>query len=91
MISLQEELEKAKAQLKEVTKHAEKAEKLVDKAKDKCLTEGKMEGYDIGKKEAELATIWDYLASDDFAVKRKQIIYEFIYFEELIEIQTKDL
>lgn len=50
-----------------------------------------MEGYDIGKKEAELVTIWDYLASDDFVVKRKQIIYEFIYFEELIEIQTKDL
>lgn len=91
MTSLQEELEKVKAQVVEVTKRTEKAKKQVEEAKDHYLAEGRVEGYDLGKRDAELSSIKDYLASEDFTAKRKEIIEEFMCFEELTNIRTKDL
>lgn len=44
-----------KVQAEEATKRAEGAEKQVAEVKEKYLAEGKTEGYERGKREAELA------------------------------------
>ncbi|XP_024019373.1 uncharacterized protein LOC112091003 [Morus notabilis] len=57
LASLQEELDRLKVQAEEATKRAEGIEKQVAEAKEKYLAERKIEGYERGKRVAELAAV----------------------------------
>lgn len=56
---------------------------------EKYFAQGKAEG-EKGKKEVVLTVVDNYLNSKDFITKRKEIVEEFLTFEELSEICTKD-
>lgn len=77
LASLQDELANMKTRVEEATTWVEIVEEGADESRERYCTEGNVEG-EKGKEEAVLAAVDDFLNSEGFITKRKEVVVEFM-------------